>query len=91
MTSATMFVVRSEKEIWLANIPRQETFFRRLVTEGVEIVISSSLYRDIFDEISFASVAPVRLQIVESQREVHRSIAQAEIHVVDAKAVHAIN
>lgn len=69
----------------------ENSFFFRLVTVGVEIVISSSLYRDIFDEISAAGVAAVRLQIVESQREVHRSIAQAELYVVDAKAIHAFD
>lgn len=88
VTNAAMFVVKSEGNTFIKNSSHA---LNNLLTVNIEIIIPSSSYRNILDEIADASVASIRLKIGECQREVHRFILQAELYIIDAKSINAIN
>lgn len=89
MTNATTFVVKSARKFsHYKFIARASS---NLLTVNIEIVIPISSYRDVFDEISEASIAPVRLQMRECKGEVHGFISPTELNIINAKSIDAVD
>lgn len=62
-----------------------------ILTRHIEIIASASSHREVFDEISESTVAAIPLQIVEREWKVHQFCSQAEIYIIDAESIEAIN
>lgn len=63
----------------------------RPLTVHVKIIIPPSVYRDVFDEISYSGVGSIRFHVRECQREVHGSVPPTELHEINVKSIHPIN